>query len=489
MTGWLVTQTYGNGTVVSNAYDILGRTIGIYHGRAGTPCPPWLAFFEYAYDAEGRRISQTTAEGVERYTYDTVGQLTDVIYPDGSEEHFTYDAVGNRITSGRAASPLAASTTETYIANNLNQYTSILRDSATPREEILVYDLDGNMTRKGDTHYYYDIQNRLVAVTNTTTDIAWSCEYDVFGNRTKVIDHGTAKETLFVQGSLASAVADYDASGSPTARHILLGSVRLADITTPNSSTPNSQTLYYHADGLASTRLITDANGDTIGTASYRAFGEVRTWGGPSSVSATAGTEAGPPSAGWVGTLGVERDDATGLVYMRNRYYDAEQGRFIQMDPIRLKGCDFNFYRYCYNVPVEHIDIYGTFAMIDGYSYCVKIGVGKFEAKLCMGKNNKGDVIFTQGAGVNVIPKSSNKVIASLQTLPVSVEKTQEKPHGTSGASIYVTHNFTERYEYERAHYGLATQNSGNPFEEVIYNIWSGMHCMDEHQPQVIYSP
>ena len=339
VTGWLVTQTYGNGTVVSNAYDILGRTIGIYHGRAGTLCPPWLAFFEYAYDAEGRRISQTTAEGVERYTYDTVGQLTDVIYPDGSEEHFTYDAVGNRITAN----------TTTYTVNNLNQYIT-LRDSASPRVENLEYDLDGNMTRKGDTHYYYDIQNRLVAVTNTTKDIAWSCEYDVFGNRTKVIDHGTAKETLFVQGSLASAVAEYDASGSPTTRHILLGSVRLADITTPNSPTPDSQTLYYHADGLASTRLLTAANGDTIGIASYRAFGSIRTTGGAPS-SATA--------AGWVGTLGVERDDATGLVFMRNRYYDTEQGRFIQMDPIGHEAGDVNWYRYCINNAIADIDATG----------------------------------------------------------------------------------------------------------------------------------
>ncbi len=350
-TGWLVTQTYGNGTVVSNAYDILGRTIGIYHGRAGTPCPPWLAFFEYAYDAEGRRISQTTAEGTERYTYDTVGQLTDVIYPDGTEEHFTYDAVGNRITANGA----------NYTANNLNQYISILRDSASPREEILAYDLDGNMTRNGDTHYYYDIQNRLVAVTNETTDIAWSCEYDVFGNRTKVINHGTVKETLFVQGSLASAVAEFDGEGAVATRHILLGSVRLADLTTNDSSLI---TKYYHADGLASTRLLTDANGDAIATASYRAFGEVRTWGGPSSVSATAGTEAGPPSAGWVGTLGVERDDATSLIFMRNRYYDAEQGRFIQMDPIGMWGRDMNCYRYCKNRGIECVDISGYDAIV-----------------------------------------------------------------------------------------------------------------------------
>ena len=48
VTGWLVTQTYGNGTIVSNAYDILGRTVGIYHGRARSPSAPLeiLAFFE-----------------------------------------------------------------------------------------------------------------------------------------------------------------------------------------------------------------------------------------------------------------------------------------------------------------------------------------------------------------------------------------------------------------------------------------------------------
>ena len=350
-TGWLVTQTYGNGTVVSNAYDILGRTIGIYHLRRVGDAAPYqtLAFFEYAYDAEGRRISQTTAEGVERYTYDTVGQLTDVIYPDGSEEHFTYDAVGNRITSGgtrfvaseAGGAQLAA--TATYTANNLNQYTSILRDSASPREEILTYDLDGNMTRKGDTHYYYDIQNRLVAVTNTTKDIAWSCEYDVFGNRTSVTDHDDTKEYLFVQGSLASVAAEYGRDALvASVRHILLGSVRLADVVSDSVATSATLPIrYYHADGLASTRLLTDANGDTIATASYRAFGQVRT--------GRDALVASDISAGWVGTLGVERDDATGLVFMRNRYYDAEQGRFIQMDPISIAGGDVNPYCYCCN--------------------------------------------------------------------------------------------------------------------------------------------
>ena len=384
VTGWFITQTYSNGTVVSNDYDILGRTIGIYHGRAGTLCPPWLAFFEYAYDAEGRRISQTTAEGIERYTYDTVGQLTDVIYPDGSEEHFTYDAVGNRIThtgttgvspvgNGNTGTTGVSPVDETYTANNLNQYTSA-------GAAALTYDLDGNLTSKtsptdGTTLYYYDIQNRLVAVTNETKDIRWSCEYDVFGNRTKVVDYGTVKETLFVQGSLASAVADYDGEGAVATRHILIGSVRLADISTHNSPTPNSQTLYYHSDGLASTRLLTDANGDTIGTASYRAFGEVRM--GRDALVASG------ISAAWIGTLGVERDDATGLVFMRNRYYDAEQGRFVQKDPMGYAATDENFYRYCGNNTMSAIDPRGLDLI------CVDLKVWG----VCVGANSDGDFI------------------------------------------------------------------------------------------------
>ena len=476
-TGWLITQNYGNGTIVSNAYDILGRTIGIYHGRAGTPCPPWLAFFEYAYDAEGRRISQTTAEGTERYTYDTVGQLTDVIYPDGSEEHFTYDAVGNRITSGRAASPLAAAATTTYTANNLNQYTTI---SGGPTSvSAIEYDLDGNMTRKGDTRYYYDIQNRLVAVTNETADIRWSCEYDVFGNRTKVIDHDTAKETLFVQGSLASAVAEFDGEGAVATRHILLGSVRLADISNLQPSNLQPSTTYYHADGLASTRLLTDANGNAIATASYRAFGEVRTWGGPSSVSAMAGTEAGPPSAGWVGTLGVERDDATGLIFMRNRYYDAEQGRFIQSDMFGINSGDENFYRYCHNSPINRFDPSGNSDMV-----CVSVSartlliaggviVGCFnpvigativfgalatpaldvpQVGVCAGKNNNGDVVIAPKVSVGYSPVPfagasyshsdsdyESGFYASHNSLNTSIEVSSNKNTGTHVTADYRT--------------------------------------------------
>lgn len=332
VTGWLATQTYGNGTVVSNTYDILGRTTRITHfAKDGTV----MDFFAYEYDAEGRRVSQTTKEGVERYTYDTVGQLTDVVYPDGTEEHFRYDAVGNRIEANG----------ETYAANNLNQYTAA-------GDTSFVYDADGNLTEKtgpdGTTSYHYDIQGRLVGVTNETAGIRWSCEYDVFGNRVSVTEGGTTRETLFWQGEMATAAAEFDESGRVSETHILLGGVRLADAETAEG--PGIR--YSHADGLGSTRRWTDGNGDTVGTASYHAFGGVRL---------SAGT-AGP--CGWVGTLGAA-SDATGLVFMRNRYYDASVGRFIQQDPIGLNGGG-NMYRYCNNDPVMYVDFTGLYSLCQG---------------------------------------------------------------------------------------------------------------------------
>ena len=340
-TGWLVTQTYGNGTVVSNAYDVLGRTVGIYHLKGGNR----LAFFEYEYDEDGKCISQTTAEGVEAYAYDADGQLIGVAYPDGTSETFAYDAVGNRTS---------------YTVNELNQYLS--GNGAT-----FTYDLDGNMTSRkdadGTTTYAYDTLNRLVAVTNEAKNIRWSCEYDVFGNRVSVTDSGTTTERLFVQGSLPSVAAEYQ--GDTLAKsHVLVGAVRLA---THNSPTPNSPTLYYHSDLLGSARLLTDGSGATKGTSSYRAFGETRVYTGERT------------DAGYVGTLGVETD-SNGLLFMRNRYYDAGMGRFVQMDPIGVSAGDINPYVYCHNGVLGHVDPNGltaldilTDAVVDTY------GVGSTE--------------------------------------------------------------------------------------------------------------
>ena len=333
-TGRLSKQVNGNGTSVSYLYDKLGRVVSIEHCDAAGKIVESL---QYCYDADGRCIRAASLLGEERYAYDDDGQLTAVEYPDGTDESFTYDAVGNRTRANGA----------TYNVNAMNQYTSV-SGGASPVSAI-TYDNDGNMISltdaNGKTSYCYDTLNRLVAVTNTSAGIRWSCRYDVFGNRVSVTDNGVTTERTYLQGALPSVAAEY-VNGQLKERHIVVGAVRIADLTTGHSS---PTTKYYHADLIGSTRLVTDGNGAIVDRRAYKAFGETR-------IGSTAAS-----TAGYVGTLGVETDP-TGLLFMRNRYYSPSLGRFIQMDPIGLEGEDVNLYRYCENEPILGSDPVGMFS-------------------------------------------------------------------------------------------------------------------------------
>jgi RHS repeat-associated protein len=52
-------------------------------------------------------------------------------------------------------------------------------------------------------------------------------------------------------------------------------------------------------------------------------------------------------------------DVETGLMLYRNRYYHSSLGRFITRDPINYKANDLNVYRYCFNLPLIKLDIFG----------------------------------------------------------------------------------------------------------------------------------
>lgn len=332
-TGRMTGQTYGNGSSTAYSYDLCGRIVSIVHKDAAGTVAENLT---YRYDADGRCVRATSLLGEERYAYDDDGQLTSVTYPSGDSETFAYDAVGNR-TSAKGA---------TYTANSLNQYTTVKTASRTDR---LTYDADGNLMSRtgasGTTTYAYDQQNRLVAVSNPAQNLDWSCTYDALGNRVSVTTNGVTTTRVMLPGSLPSVAAEYR-NGSLVRRHIVVGAAQIAEIDAKGASR------YYHGDLIGSARLVMDATGTMTGRLAYKAFGEVRSHTGEAA------------SAGYVGLLGVETDP-TGLLFMRNRYYDPSLGRFIQRDPIGLSGGDVNWYRYCGNAPIIKCDLTGLAEVSD----------------------------------------------------------------------------------------------------------------------------
>src|SRR6266436_4495567 len=114
-------------------YDSVSRLLSVLH-QTGTTT---LDGASYTYDNAGNRTAKTNKLNsvTEQYTYDPLYQLTQVTQGTTTTESYSYDAVGNRLSS------LGMST---YSYNASNQLTS------TPAATF-TYDNDGNALSKTDS--------------------------------------------------------------------------------------------------------------------------------------------------------------------------------------------------------------------------------------------------------------------------------------------------------------------------------------------------
>lgn len=190
----------------------------------------------YSYDFAGNRTSKTNRlnNAASNFSYDNVYQLTGVTGPN--PESYTYDPVGNRLTSQSVSN---------YAYNVSNQLTTA--GSAT-----YTYDDNGNTRTKtdgtGTTTYNWDFKNRLMSVQlpNSTTV---TFKYDPFGRRIQ------KNSTNYVYDG-ASLVEEVDSSENLLA-HYSQG----ATIDEPLSELRSGAITYYHQDGLGSVTSLSSVGG------------------------------------------------------------------------------------------------------------------------------------------------------------------------------------------------------------------------------------
>ncbi|MBX9402506.1 hypothetical protein K4L06_14430 [Lysobacter sp. BMK333-48F3] len=114
---------------------------------------------------------------------------------------------------------------------------------------------------------------------------------------------------------------------------------------------------YIHTDALGSPVAVTDAGQNTIERSEYEPYGQL----------------LNRPAADGPGYTGHVVDTQTGLSYMQQRYYDAELGRFLSVDPVAASGREggnFNRYRYADGNPYKFIDPDGRAACPTGTRVC-----------------------------------------------------------------------------------------------------------------------
>jgi RHS repeat-associated protein len=378
-------------------YDLAGNLTNLTSSTSGGTS------IDYHYDALSRltNVVDQRLTGTKNtvYSYDGIGNLAALKYPNGVTNVWQYDA-RNRLTNAvwkLNASPLATfyyrlgvagnrtnldetlpSVTRAYAWSYDQSYrltNEIVTGSAptgtvsyeydlvsnrTNRSSTLAgvtnhalsyntndwltidgYDNNGNTTNSAANSYQYDYANRI------TNSGAVVIVYDADGNRIKKVAGGTTTLYLVDTRNLTGyrqVLEELTVGGTTN-----LSKAYTYGLDLISQREPNISTNFFGYDGIGSTRLLTDSGGTVVNAFAYDAYGTL------------IASNTAPQSAYLF--AGEQWDSDLKFYFLRARYLKADTGRFwsadthegIQEEPISLHR-----YLYCGADPVNHLDPSGN---------------------------------------------------------------------------------------------------------------------------------
>jgi RHS repeat-associated protein len=312
-------MTRPNSVSTLYAYDNLSRLTSVLHQLSGST----IDGAAYTVDNTGNRTAKTDepAGVTSNYSYDAIYELTKVMQGTNTTESYTFDPVGDRLSS-LSVSP--------YNYNTSNELTS------TP-SAAYTYDYNGNVltstTGSNTTSYTWDFENRLTSVTLPGSGGTVSFKYDPFGRR---IEKSTSSTTSIYAYDGDNLIEETNSSGAAVARY-----AQTETIDEPLAMLRSATTSYYQADGLGSVTSLSNAAGALAQTYTLDSFGNQ---------TASSGSLTNP-----FRNTGREFDTETSLYFYRARYFDPQNGRFLSEDPSGFND-GVNFYRYVHNDPIDNAD-------------------------------------------------------------------------------------------------------------------------------------
>lgn len=283
------------------------------------------------YDSAGNliRLADTAGGSVNQYGYDSANRLTSAITPSQAYT-YTYDVNGNRISSTNGAVQTsvtidAGSNRVTQVGNTTVQ-TDANGSSTNANQNSLTYDVRGRLTRAltavGTTSYVINPLGQRVQKISPTASTTYL--YDVQGRVIAESTLGQYKEYVYLNQILVAVITN---NGATTQYY----AVDTDQIDTPRVITDKSNQTVWQWD-------ITDPFGNNL----------------PNQDPSNRGTtfEFNLRHAGQY------YDKETGLFYNYFRDYDARTGRYVESDPIGLKG-GINTFAYVGGNPLGYVDPLG----------------------------------------------------------------------------------------------------------------------------------
>ena len=311
------------------------------------------ALMSGGYENLSRLVSVTSAaDGTATYSYDAVGQLTAADYDYQPDESYTYDANGNRTGDGYIIGP-----DNRLLSDGTYWYTYDAEGNRTAR----FIDVNANtILDSGDTditQYTWDARNRLTKVT----------DYEIYGgDPTQIVDYLYDLENRWIGKRIDSdgdgmfdSQESYVYDGNQMVlrfegddlSHRYLWQPDAVDQLMADEQIEKNEVVWALTDHLGTVRdlAVTDAEtGETsvVDHITYDAYG-----------NKLSGTNAAVDCL--FAFTGRAFDEATEIQNNLNRWYDANNGRWISKDLIGFNGRDINLSRYCKNDPINITDPHG----------------------------------------------------------------------------------------------------------------------------------
>ncbi|MET4571294.1 RHS repeat-associated protein [Stenotrophomonas rhizophila] len=340
--------TFGNGRRLDRSYDLDYRPVSISDGRDGLN----VAF---GFDDAGNIASLTDGgpQGQGAYLgYDALGRLIALRDAESGVaiEEYSYDATGNRLSFGNS------------IGTQAYSYPADSHRLASVDGVARTYDPMGNtLTIGGEWRYAYDLAGRIGSATQT--GVATSIyHHNAAGLRTsQQSEDGT---TLHLYGEGGQWLGSYRTNGIPTRQVVWVGS-------RPVGMIHSGKLLYLETDHLGSSRIAVDPARDaTVWRWSMlgEAFGYGAMADDPDQDGVLTEIELRFP--------GQRKDEDSGLIYNHFRDYDSRAGRYLQSDPLGLRGGSTS-YAYAASNPLRNVDPLGLIAW-HGYAHGYGVAAGAF---------------------------------------------------------------------------------------------------------------
>jgi fibro-slime domain-containing protein/RHS repeat-associated protein len=450
----LTSRSYPDGTSVGFTYTLSGRRATALDGGGTTAyqydsrdrlvrlADPFGRILEYGWDGQGNRTSVTTRIASQILTtgyiydalnrratvsdplgrsyalsFDEVGNRVAVVYPNGVQTTYEYDALDRlmelvtRTSTGGVLQSYAytldssghrtridehGGTVRSYEYDGLYRLTRETVSGAASYENTFTYDPVGNRLAQVKSNgsgtqtinSAYDERDRLLTAAGTT--YTWD-ENGQLRTRSGVDGatyvwnfDGRLTQVLQADGAVITHAYDADgnrvrteitpATGPPAVIEYLVDTTGDLSQVVAETDSAGRLTAYYvrgddllaalrpggtrffHADGLGSIRALTDETGTVTDTYTFSAFGELL---------GHTGTDPQPYAF-----AGEPYDPNTGFQYHRARWMDPQSGRFSSMDPLAPRvGPQFGppgLQRYWYADadPVDQIDASGLDATL-----------------------------------------------------------------------------------------------------------------------------